>query len=135
MGQISAKLRRGEHEGRTFLTYWCQGCEEPHMVSVKRPGDERGWGWDGNADQPTFTPSVLVTSGHYAPGFDPAKDTCWCRYYEAHPAERDDSFTCGRCHTFIRGGMVQFLGDCTHKFAGQTLPLPDLPPELRDGES
>jgi hypothetical protein len=28
--------------------------------------------------------------------------------------------------------MVQFLGDCTHALAGQTLPLPDLPPELRN---
>lgn len=30
-------------------------------------------------------------------------------------------------------GMVQFLGDCSHALAGQTLPLPDMPPEYRDG--
>jgi hypothetical protein len=122
MGQVSAKLRSIEG-GR--WAYWCQGCEELHMVGP-------GWSFDGNLDRPTFSPSVLVTSGHYAPGFDAAKDTCWCRYYDAHPDERDDGFTCGRCHTFIRAGMVEFLGDCTHALAGQTLPLPDLPPDLRD---
>lgn len=29
------------------------------------------------------------------------------------------------CHSLIRDGRIQFLGDCTHKLAGQTVDLPD----------
>ena len=118
MGQVSAKLRRAT-DG---FSYWCQGCEEVHGVRVP------GWGFDGNLEQPTFTPSVLVTSGHYTPGHT---GDCWCTYQArfGKPAP----FSCSRCHTFITRGMVQFLADCTHALAGQTLPLPDLPPGLQDG--
>jgi hypothetical protein len=120
MGMLSSKLR-GVEGGR--LMYWCQGCEEPHMVGP-------GWAFDGNVAAPTFSPSVLVTSGHYTPGFV-AGSGCWCIYNAEHPDE-EDRFECGRCHTFVRGGMVEFLSDCTHALAGQTLPLPDLPERLRD---
>ena len=36
---------------------------------------------------------------------------------------------CGNevCHTFIRAGQIEFLGDCTHALKGQTIPLPPLP--------
>jgi hypothetical protein len=29
------------------------------------------------------------------------------------------------CHSFITDGRIQFLGDCTHRLAGQTVPIPD----------
>lgn len=119
MGQLSAKLRR--IEGGKY-GYWCQGCEEIHVVNS-------GWQFDGNLDAPTFSPSVLVTSGHYSPGW--AGPNCWCTYYAKNPDPDPDRFECSRCHTFITGGMVQFLADCAHALAGQTLPLPDLPPEYR----
>lgn len=32
----------------------------------------------------------------------------------------------GRCHYFIREGMIEFCGDSQHEFAGQTLPLEDV---------
>lgn len=124
MGQVSAKLRRVEGG----YIYWCQGCEEIHTVKTDGPGAI--WGFDGNVDAPTFTPSVLVTSGHYVSFHKPGSD-CWCTYNAKRP-ERPSPFKCRRCHTFIRGGMVQFLSDCTHAFAGQTLPLPDLPERHRD---
>ena len=31
------------------------------------------------------------------------------------------------CHTFVTDGRIQFLGDCTHALAGQTVDLPDWP--------
>ena len=37
-----------------------------------------------------------------------------------------------RCHSFVRNGVIEFLGDCTHKLAGQTVPLPGW---LRNGEA
>lgn len=32
-----------------------------------------------------------------------------------------------RCHLFLRGGVLQFLPDCSHALAGQSVPLPDIP--------
>ncbi len=128
MGQLSPKLRSGEG----ILTYWCQGCEETHQISH---GAGR-WTWDGNAEAPTFNPSVLVRSGHFAEGFDPAKRGCWCTYDAEAIAkgEEPSGFKCRRCHTFIKGGIVQFLDDCSHELRGFH-PLPDLPEHLRDGEA
>lgn len=37
--------------------------------------------------------------------------------YASHPV----------CHAFIRNGMIQFLSDCEHSLAGQTVELPDYP--------
>ena len=122
MGQLSSKLRNAEG-GR--LTYWCQGCEDTHTISTGKDG----WGFDGNLEAPTFSPSVLVRSGHYMS--DWKGPDCWCIYNAKHP-DKPSPFKCERCHTFIKAGMVQFLGDCTHALAGQTLPLPDLPPHLQD---
>lgn len=126
MGQVSPKFRRWEHEGRAGLHYWCQGCEEIHGVVIEGPGS---WGFNGDLAAPTFTPSVLVRSGHYSPGQE--GKPCWCDYKKAHPDETD-VFNCTSCHTFITGGMVQFLSDCSHALAGQTLPLPDLPADHQD---
>jgi hypothetical protein len=30
----------------------------------------------------------------------------------------------GVCHSFIRDGFIQFLPDCNHRLAGQTVELP-----------
>lgn len=30
------------------------------------------------------------------------------------------------CHSFITDGKIQFLNDCSHKLAGQTVDLPDI---------
>ncbi len=30
------------------------------------------------------------------------------------------------CHSFVRDGRIEFLGDCTHKLAGQTIELPEV---------
>ena len=117
MGQVSAKLRSTDGG----YSYWCQGCEEMHAVRVP------GWTFDGNLDAPTFSPSVLVTCAHSVPPVTPDNLDEWKR------APWPQTKVTDVCHTFITGGMVQFLGDCTHALAGQTLPLPDLPPELQDG--
>jgi hypothetical protein len=86
-----------------------------------------GWVFNGNYDRPTFSPSILVTSGHYAG----SGSKCWCTYNASEiAAGREPSgFKCSRCHSFVRNGQIQFLTDCTHKLAGKTVDL-GLPPEV-----
>ena len=37
-----------------------------------------------------------------------------------------------QCHLFIKEGKLQFLSDCTHRLANQTLEMPELPDWLRN---
>lgn len=77
-----------------YLVWYCVGCECSHMVPVT--GDKK-WGFNGDLVKPTLTPSVLCN--HMVHGVD------------------------GVCHLFMKNGVIEFLGDCTHKFANQTVPL------------
>ena len=93
------------------LSWGCPGCNEAHGI---QHGDGNGprWGWNGSTDKPTFTPSVLVRTGR---AVDPS-----------HGApEPGDPPTV--CHSFVVDGQMQFLGDCDHKLAGQTVPIPPWP--------
>lgn len=31
-----------------------------------------------------------------------------------------------RCHSFVKDGKIQFLSDCEHALAGQTVDLPEI---------
>lgn len=97
--------------------FWCPGCEQMHVVTIAP--HPKPWGFNQNYDAPTFTPSVLVTSGHYAPGH---KGDCWCTFKQR--TGRDPDFRCECCHSFVKDGKIQFLGDSTHALAGQTVDLP-----------
>lgn len=79
---------------------FCQGCKTPHLVYVDNPGGPK-WKFNGDLERPTFTPSLLV----YA---IPATEN-----WPGSP----------RCHSFITGGQMQFLGDSTHALAGKTVAL------------
>lgn len=74
------------------------------MIPVEGP---KAWQWDRNTDEPTFSPSILVSVN-------------W-------PAEDG---TPQVCHSFVRAGVIEFLGDCTHALNGQHVPLPDFPAEV-----
>lgn len=116
MGALSKKLRNVEGG---CVAFWCPGCEEPHNLRVDSD-THPVWGWNRNVDLPTFTPSVLVRSGHYvSPG-----DICWCTYNAEHPND-PAPFVCHVCHSYVTDGKIQFLSDSTHKLSGQTVDLPD----------
>jgi hypothetical protein len=102
------------------LRFWCPGCQTFHGLRVAP--SEGAWGWNGDPLRPTFTPSVLVTSGHYVDGH---QGDCWCNFREREG--RESSFHCYRCHSFITDGRIAFLSDCTHALAGQTVDLPEIP--------
>ena len=92
-------------QGRpNVLLFHCPGCGCGHQVHVApERNDYTGatWGWNGSMERPTFTPSIKVT-------------WAWGENRVPH---------C--CHSFVTDGNIQFLSDCTHKLAGQTVPLPD----------
>jgi hypothetical protein len=106
MGQLSAKLRSIEWKGHKGVGFWCPGCDGMHVVGVEGEG---AWQWDGNVDLPTFSPSIRTFTNYDENGRLPEGQTRTL------------------CHSFVRAGEIQFLSDCVHALAGQTVPLPDLP--------
>ena len=86
-----------------YVAWFCPGCEGGHGVPTTGHRSGKGWGWNGSLDSPTLTPSILVYAHESSPPFKPQP----------------------RCHTFITDGMINFLADCTHTLAGQTIPVPD----------
>lgn len=114
MGQISRVLRNVAGGG---LGFWCLGCRELHVVwTGEGPGPR--WGWNGNTEKPTFTPSVLVT------GVKRLTDEQHAAYMRGEPLPEPVPL---RCHTFVTDGRIQYLGDCTHDLAGQTVDMADVP--------
>lgn len=89
------------------LMFWCPGCDGAHQVAT---GDGPGprWGFNGDYDRPTFTPSVLVTYNGPDAGMDRGDGD------KAPPAI---------CHSFVTDGEIRFLADCTHALAGQAVRL------------
>lgn len=76
------------------------------MLPVQIKGTRAGtgnWTWNGDTKKPTLKPSVLVNGNRHL-------------HNPAVP----------RCHTWITDGQAQFLSDCTHELAGQTLELLDV---------
>ncbi len=108
MGQLSAVLRNtADGHG-----HWCPGCEELHVVPAGK-----GWTFDGNIDRPTFSPSVKITYNGADAG-------------QVREGGRRAPYAC--CHYFIKAGQIEFCGDSTHGLAGQTVPMPNLPPHVED---
>lgn len=113
-----SKVLRSVEGGR--VAFWCPGCDGPHALRVE--GDERPrWGYNGNADAPTFTPSILCAGHEWTPPVTSANLEQW----KANPWKQEKVDTV--CHSFVTDGRIQFLGDCTHALAGQTVDLPEWP--------
>ena len=96
MAALGSKLRTLEGG---MVAFRCPGCDEAHQITVEGETRPR-WQFNGDGDRPTFSPSVLVQWGM---GKLPPKV----------------------CHSFVTDGRIQFLNDCTHHLAGQTVELPD----------
>lgn len=107
------KLRVGDGGRVRFL---CPGCDEFHSITVGEGAAPR-WGFNGNGDAPTFTPSILVTGVQFLTEEQEA------RVAAGETIEPDPL----RCHSFVTDGKIRFLADCTHALAGQTVDLPDYP--------
>ena len=109
--------------GTGGLQFECPGCRETHAVNIS--GGHPGWTFNGDFERPTLSPSVLVRTGHYC-NTPPVPGDCACDFQERYPEEDPWEWPCAVCHSFVRDGQIQFLGDCTHALAGQTVDLPEL---------
>lgn len=112
---IKSMLRYVNDHGLKYkvLMFICPGCKELdgtglHMLPVNSFGvmaqarDKRPmWEWDGNVEAPTISPSILTKGGA------PANQYV--------------------CHSYLKEGVFQFLGDCTHSLINQHAPMLDLP--------
>ena len=93
---------RKSADGERIL-FWCPGCDGAHAPSIAGNGPH--WSFNGDMDKPTFSPSILST---------------WDQYQgEAMPPIKHV------CHSFVNDGKIQFLADCTHRLANQTVDLKD----------
>ncbi len=100
----------------------CPGCDGPHEIPVDSNGHRPGaaWGWNGSYEAPTFTPSILVGCHEWHPPVTSENLEAWKR--APWPQQKVATV----CHSFVTDGRIQFLGDCTHSLAGQTVDLPDM---------
>jgi hypothetical protein len=121
MGMLSPILRSVEG-GR--VSFWCPGCDEPHAIAV-HPAPSAVWRYNEDPNKPTFSPSILMRSGHFVPGQEGRN--CWCTYEERTGNTLPKGVGCSVCHSFVTDGRIQFLGDCTHALAGQTVDIPEWP--------
>ena len=115
-------------QGRFYgIRITCPGCGHLHTLPTPWTPDgyERSpyvankpqWEFNGDFDRPTFAPSILSRTGHYIGDGKPGN--CYC-------TAPDPDFTCGVCHSFVRDGRIQFLADCTHALASQTVDLSEI---------
>lgn len=91
--------------GNIDYSFMCPACKDVHTLPVKRNTDGPRWSFDGNAEAPTFTPSVRY-SIHYGRG------TSKPPYI---------------CHLWVRAGKLDYCSDSTHGLAGQLVDMPDFP--------
>lgn len=85
----------------------CPGCDHLHAYWTVnyRPKGNPTWNFNGDVESPTFTPSLLNRGGEVK-----------------------------RCHLFVKAGVIEFCGDCTHELAGQKVPMVDTKPEMCSDE-
>jgi hypothetical protein len=91
----AVKLENGD------IYFSCPGCGAGHALNTDPSKGRPCWTFNGDFERPTFTPSILAR---------------WT-FGENHEPRV--------CHSFVTDGNIQFLGDCTHALAGQTVPLED----------
>lgn len=85
----------------------CVACKWHQIPKRREPGST--WNYNGNPECPTFTPSV---------------NECINPTESPHHNPR---VPMRRCHYIITNGMIAYCGDCTHEYAGKTVPMIECP--------
>jgi hypothetical protein len=98
------------------VMFLCPGCGQCHYVNIAPPTDKNGpvWGFNGNTERPTFTPSVKVS------GTKRLTDAQIEEFKKTGALPEPVDFV---CHFFVRDGHIEYCGDSTHALAGKTVPM------------
>lgn len=89
------------------VLFYCPGCKYLHAARVRQGNEHPSWEWNGSLEAPTLSPSVLNRTGR---AVDPS--------FQPEPGDPPEI-----CHIFVTDGQIQFLADCTHDLAGQTVAM------------
>jgi len=73
--------------------FYCPGCKCHHSFAIK---GKVKWAFNGDLKRPTFSPSLVI--------------------WRTRRPER-------KCHLFVKNGMIEYLGDCFHSYAGRTIKM------------
>ncbi|RFA12231.1 hypothetical protein B7R22_17150 [Subtercola boreus] len=83
--------------------WWCPGCDALHVF-------DKRWMMTGTLEAPTFDGSYLS------------------RHNRWNPETGEHDIPLGNiCHSYVRVGRIEYLGDCTHELVGQTVDMVPLP--------
>jgi len=106
------------------VLFHCPGCKCGHAVWIEKrhPNNNSIWGYNGNPEKPTFTPSILVRGTKRLTDDEAAR-------IMAGEKITPVPFV---CHSFVTDGKIQFLSDSTHELAGQTVEMPDWDEEVQE---
>lgn len=107
-------MAKVKDEGDGMYSFYCPGCEHNHVYYVNSPnwkGGGGGWTFNGDMNNPTFSPSLLNRWGKQAdPNWQEPTDDA------GNPLPGNWS---GRCHLFVQNGVINYCGDCTHSYNGK----------------
>lgn len=102
MGKKITKVSNREFK----YLFWCPGCNIGHGFNAGEGSPKPVWKFNNNMESPTLSPSYHTWHG--GKGADG-------KWNDKHHV----------CHSHIKDGKIQFLGDCTHKLKNQIVDLPD----------
>lgn len=96
--KLTPKLWSRAFDGGATFLIWCPGCKCGHTIPTPR------WTFNGNAESPTFTPSV--------------------RLYVTDPETKKETTV---CHFNVTAGKLILHADSGHALKGQTVEMPEIP--------
>jgi hypothetical protein len=102
--KLTPKLHCRRSINIEVYTFWCPACKEGHDFATRYPNFTNPWQFNGNIEQPIFSPSLLMNR------------------------HKTDYQGCGpRCHLVLTDGVINYQGDCEHEFAGKAVEMVDIP--------
>ena len=109
----NARLWERRGETKSYFLFWCPGCGCGHVFQC---GDgfahPQRWEFDGNYDNPSFSPSLRMFTRVTREEGDRLVDT----------GEQQTT-----CHLHVQAGELRYCGDCPHAMNGKTIPMQDIP--------
>jgi len=83
-------------KAHTTYYFFCPGCGHDHAVGEQ-------WGFNGDFNKPTFSAHSIGIN-----------------------QDKGENVPKGYCHSWVKDGQIQYLLDCTHDLAGQTIEMEDI---------